>query len=140
LTTSDLIPTRWSARTLHHAGTFLSVVAVFGLILVVIWLYTQNTAKDVAEKQRMDRLAVIENDAKRLGAVLDAQRQQFATCANKPIRAPGCLTPVAPPAKNVARGAAGQSAYPFTFVFTTGDRTFTCAMTAAGAAVTCTTP
>lgn len=190
---------RYSARTLRHTGTVLTVLALLGVIWLGTWSWQVNAAQDRGIDARAKRLAAVELGGKNLSSALDKQRAQFLACADAKPGTPGCNFPVAPPAKEVAPqivtgpigpqgyqgaqgaqgakgdtgltgvngltgaagtngtgtngtdgtdgtdgapgapGAAGQSAYPFTFSFTTtAGATWTCTLPAADTPGTCT--
>lgn len=79
---------------------------VIGLVLAVltVGIYfalqragdADRSADQLAEQAR-ERDEKIEN----LGTALEAQRQQFRDCMDKKASAPGCQTPVAPPASSI---------------------------------------
>ena len=93
---------RFSARTLRHAGTVLTVLALLGLIWLGMWSWQVNAAQDRASEAQTTRLATVEIGGKNLSSALDKQRAQFLACAEAKPGTPGCNFPVAPPAKDVA--------------------------------------
>ena len=93
---------RFSARTLRHTGTILTVLSLLGLVWLGAWSWQVNDAQDAGIRARAQRLAAVELGGKNLSTALDKQRAQFEACKDAKPGTPGCYSPVAPPAKEVA--------------------------------------
>ena len=93
---------RYSARTLRHTGTILTVLALLGVIWLGTWSWQVNAEQDRGIDARAKRLAAVELGGKNLSTALDKQRAQFLACADAKPGTAGCNFPVAPPAKEVA--------------------------------------
>jgi len=95
-------PNRWSARTLHRTGTILGVLSLLAFLILGAWFWQANAASERADQAQTARLALVELSGKNLATQLDTQRAQFEACKDAKPGTPGCTTPVAPPAKEVA--------------------------------------